>query len=62
MKPNPLPAILFLPQLSDHNVHELLQWLRTLMDTLERYYADQLSRPDPRQTQLNLWDEEDIPF
>jgi hypothetical protein len=62
MKPTPLPAIVFPPQLTDHNAHELLRWLRTLLHTLEGYYADPLPRPDPCQTQLNLWDDEDIPF
>ena len=62
MKPTPLPALLFLPQLTDHNAHELVQWLRTLLQTLEQYYAHQLPPSDPRQNQPNLWDDEDIPF
>lgn len=62
MKQTPLPVILFPPTGADHNGHELLQWLQTLLRTLERYYADQWPRPDPHQTQLNLWDDDDIPF
>jgi len=62
MKRTPLPTILFPPALSDHDVHELLQWLQTLLRTIDGYYADPWPRSDPRQTRLDLWEEDDVPF
>jgi len=62
MKQAPLPIILFPPKLCDRNDRELLQWLQTLLHAIDSYYADQWSQPDPRQTQLNLWPDDDLPF
>lgn len=62
MKPTPPPVILFPPAGTDQNVHQLLQWLQTLLRSIDAYYADQWPRPAPQQTPLNLCEEEDIPF
>ncbi len=62
MKRTPPPVILFPPAGADHNVHELLQWLQTLLRTIDEYYADQWPRPELHPSQLPFWDDDEVPF
>ena len=55
------PFFIFPPQLSDQQLRDLLLMLRSLIDFIEQHYGEQLQHSDPRQTSLDLWDDE-LPF
>ena len=62
MRFDSLPWIIFPPQLSDQQLHELLLLLKTLTRVIEQHYAEQRYSADEQQTTLDFGDEYDLPF